>query len=61
MCITVQRGAPGAATLTLLEDQQLAGLIIWVPGGLAYARAALILGGIWIARSGSAGLMPRAR
>jgi len=39
--------------LTPLEDQQLAGLIMWVPGGLVYAAAALVMAGIWIARSGS--------
>jgi cytochrome c oxidase assembly factor CtaG len=38
--------------LTPLEDQQLAGLIMWVPAGLVYAVAALALAGIWIARSG---------
>ncbi len=29
--------------LTLLEDQQLAGLLMWVAGGLAYLLAALVL------------------
>jgi putative membrane protein len=37
--------------LTPLEDQQLAGLVMWVPAGAAYAGAALIFAGIWIARS----------
>jgi putative membrane protein len=41
--------------LTPLEDQQLAGLIMWVPAGLVYAVAALALAGIWVARSGLAG------
>ena len=41
--------------LTPLEDQQLAGLIMWVPAGLVYAAAALALAGIWVARSGLAG------
>ena len=40
--------------LTPLEDQQLAGLIMWVPAGLVYAAAALALAGLWIARSGAA-------
>jgi cytochrome c oxidase assembly factor CtaG len=31
-----------------LEDQQLAGLVMWVPAGLAYAIAALVLAAIWI-------------
>ncbi|ACA17399.1 conserved hypothetical protein [Methylobacterium sp. 4-46] len=38
--------------LTPLEDQQLAGLVMWVPAGLVYAAAALTLAGIWIRRSG---------
>ena len=38
--------------LNALEDQQLAGLIMWVPAGLVYALAALLLAGNWIARSG---------
>ena len=38
--------------LTPFEDQQLAGLIMWVPFGLVYAIAALSLAGIWIARGG---------
>ena len=41
--------------LTPLEDQQLAGLVMWVPGGLIYTGAALALAGLWIARSGSQG------
>jgi putative membrane protein len=39
--------------LTPLEDQQLAGLVMWVPAGLVYAVAALALAGLWISRSGS--------
>jgi cytochrome c oxidase assembly factor CtaG len=40
--------------LTPLEDQQLAGLIMWVPAGLVYAVAALTLAGLWIRHSGMA-------
>jgi cytochrome c oxidase assembly factor CtaG len=40
--------------LTPLEDQQLAGLIMWVPAGVVYAAAALIMAGIWISRSSAA-------
>ncbi|HET6343355.1 MAG TPA: cytochrome c oxidase assembly protein, partial [Myxococcota bacterium] len=40
--------------LSPLEDQQLAGLIMWVPAGVIYAGAALALAGVWIARSGVA-------
>jgi putative membrane protein len=38
--------------LSPLEDQQLAGLIMWVPGCAIYAVAALTLLGQWIAKSG---------
>ena len=34
-----------------LEDQQLAGLVMWVPAGLAYPAAALFLGSQWLGRS----------
>lgn len=34
--------------LSPLEDQQLAGLIMWVPGGLIYLAAALGLFGMWL-------------
>jgi putative membrane protein len=39
--------------LTPLEDQQLAGLFMWIPAGLIYAGMALVLAGLWITRSGS--------
>jgi putative membrane protein len=38
--------------LTPLEDQQLAGLFMWIPAGIVYAGVALVLAGLWIARSG---------
>ncbi|HEY8578514.1 MAG TPA: cytochrome c oxidase assembly protein [Beijerinckiaceae bacterium] len=47
--------------LTPLEDQQLAGLIMWVPGGLVYAVAALAFAGVWIARSAAAPPLPAPR
>ncbi|HEX2251042.1 MAG TPA: cytochrome c oxidase assembly protein [Gemmatimonadales bacterium] len=34
--------------LTPLEDQQLAGVIMWVPGGLAYLIAALAIAASWL-------------
>lgn len=34
--------------LTPLEDQQLAGLVMWVPAGLIYGGAALLLAALWI-------------
>ncbi len=39
--------------LSALEDQQLAGLVMWVPGGMVYAAAALVLAALWIERSGA--------
>jgi putative membrane protein len=36
-----------------LEDQQLAGFVMWIPAGIVYVGAALVLAGLWIARSGS--------
>jgi cytochrome c oxidase assembly factor CtaG len=38
--------------LSDLEDQQLAGLIMWVPGSGAYVLAALVLAAAWISSSG---------
>jgi cytochrome c oxidase assembly factor CtaG len=34
--------------LTPLEDQQLAGVIMWVPAGLSYLIAALALAATWL-------------
>lgn len=45
--------AAAAWGLTRLEDQQLAGLIMWVPAGLVYAAAALALMAMWVHGSGS--------
>jgi putative membrane protein len=36
--------------LTAIEDQQLAGLVMWIPGGLAYALPALWLAARWISQ-----------
>ncbi|WP_323130637.1 cytochrome c oxidase assembly protein [Sinorhizobium medicae] len=43
----------GAASwgLSALEDQQLAGLIMWVPAGMIYVAAALALAAAWIGGS----------
>ncbi|MFO1061774.1 MAG: cytochrome c oxidase assembly protein [Dongiaceae bacterium] len=42
--------AAGAARwgLTALEDQQLAGLIMWIPAGFAYLLAVLVLLALWL-------------
>lgn len=37
--------------LTGIEDQQLAGLVMWVPGGLVYMGAALALAAMWLGES----------
>jgi cytochrome c oxidase assembly factor CtaG len=37
-----------ASGLSALEDQQLAGLVMWVPMGLIYTAAALLLAAQWI-------------
>ena len=52
--------ASGAAAwgLTPLEDQQLAGLIMWVPAGLVYLIAALAITASWL---GKPGVVPNAR
>ncbi|MER8808030.1 cytochrome c oxidase assembly protein [Mesorhizobium australicum] len=49
------QNAGGAALwgLTPIEDQQLAGLVMWVPAGLIYGGAALLLAGLWISKSGT--------
>jgi cytochrome c oxidase assembly factor CtaG len=38
--------------LTPLEDQQLAGVVMWVPAGTVYAGAALAFAALWIRQSG---------
>jgi len=40
---------PSLFGLSPLEDQQLGGLIMWIPGGLAYVIAGLVLGARWLA------------
>jgi putative membrane protein len=41
--------------LTPLEDQQLGGIIMWVPASLVYLAAGLVLFGAWLRQSDSAG------
>jgi cytochrome c oxidase assembly factor CtaG len=41
--------------MTPLEDQQIAGLIMWVPAGIVYAGAALALMALWIHNSAKGG------
>jgi putative membrane protein len=44
-------GTAAAWGLTALEDQQLAGLIMWIPAGASYAVAGLILMAMWMRES----------
>ena len=48
---TAQTATSATWGLTPLEDQQLAGLIMWVPAGTIYAGAALALIIVWIKNS----------
>jgi len=45
---TLDSGLRDASSLTALEDQQLGGLIMWVPGSIVYVAAALILAARWL-------------
>jgi cytochrome c oxidase assembly factor CtaG len=47
----VQTMHAGDWGLTPLQDQQLAGLVMWVPAGTIYAGAALAFAALWIAGS----------
>jgi cytochrome c oxidase assembly factor CtaG len=42
--------APGFAAwnLTAIEDQQLGGLVMWVPGGIVFLVVGLALAGMWL-------------
>lgn len=40
----------GLSGLTPLEDQQLAGLVMWIPGCMVYAVAALAFFGLWLTK-----------
>jgi putative membrane protein len=45
----VAAGQPVLFGLTALEDQQLGGLIMWVPGSVAYLVAGLVIVAGWLA------------
>ncbi|OWV65441.1 hypothetical protein ATY76_19570 [Rhizobium sp. R339] len=51
----VQTQASGTWGLSPLEDQQMAGLVMWIPAGIIYAAAALTLTALWIRASGKGG------
>lgn len=44
--------------ITPLHDQQLAGLIMWIPAGFVYAGTALFFFAAWVKRSGATKLCP---
>jgi putative membrane protein len=45
--------------LSALEDQQLAGLLMWVPMGMIYPAAALIFAAHWIGTASEPHLLGR--
>jgi putative membrane protein len=47
----VQTQAAAGWGMTPLEDQQLAGIIMWIPAGTIYAGAALAMAALWIGGS----------
>jgi cytochrome c oxidase assembly factor CtaG len=57
----LQTSGAAAVGLTPLEDQQLAGLVMWVPAGTVYAGAALLFAGLWISRTGETAYAPAPR
>lgn len=48
-------GGAAAALLPPLEDQQLAGLLMWIPAGVCYLVAGLGLGAAWLRASERSG------
>jgi PQQ-dependent catabolism-associated beta-propeller protein len=44
----VELGLSGVGGLTPLEDQQLAGIVMWIPGGMVHAVVALFYVGRWL-------------
>jgi putative membrane protein len=55
----LQTGGAEAWGLTPLQDQQLAGLLMWIPAGTVYAGAALFCIAQWVRRSDAAGFTSR--
>jgi putative membrane protein len=47
--------------LSALEDQQLGGLIMWIPGGLAYVAAGLVLCARWLGQAPRTGIAAGSR
>jgi cytochrome c oxidase assembly factor CtaG len=57
----VYEGRTSVWGLTALEDQQLAGLIMWIPAGVIYLMAMLALIGLWLQAMERAEQHPRAK
>ncbi|MBP0445406.1 cytochrome c oxidase assembly protein [Roseomonas sp. SSH11] len=57
---TTQTAQAGLWGLTPLEDQQLAGLVMWIPAGTIYVAAALGFTASWISRAGRGGKVAHA-
>jgi putative membrane protein len=55
------RVTAGAFGLDALEDQQLGGLVMWVPAGLAYLIAGLCIAARYLAHGASVAPAPRDR
>jgi cytochrome c oxidase assembly factor CtaG len=51
---TVQTAHARQWGMTPLEDQQLAGIVMWIPAGTVYAGAALAFAALWIKQSAPA-------
>ncbi len=52
---------PRTGTITALEDQSVAGVIMWVPGSLVFARGQAALQGRLVEGEGLAGTQPGPR
>jgi cytochrome c oxidase assembly factor CtaG len=51
----VQTASASEWGLTPLEDQQLAGILMWIPAGTIYGAGALVMMTLWIKESGRGG------
>jgi putative membrane protein len=54
----LQTGGASLLGMTPLEDQQLAGIVMWIPAGTVYAGAALLFAALWIRNAGRSGYAP---
>ena len=52
---------PHGGRFTPLEDQQLAGLLMWIPGGVVFVAGGLLLLAAWITASGKSARFPSTR